>query len=157
MSRRRAGLSTLAIHGDAAPRSVAEPVAPPVYQSSTFVAPFGPADEVLYPRYGNNPNQLRVAERLGPMIAAELRVTVLGHIQRGGSPSNYDRVLAVRYGQAAAELAERGEFGRMVALRGGKITSVSIEEASAGNKRVDPAEQLVSTARAIGVCFGDEA
>ncbi len=100
---------------------------------------------------------MRVAERLGPMIAAELRVTVLGHIQRGGSPSNYDRVLAVRYGQAAAELAERGEFGRMVALRGGKITSVSIEEASAGNKRVDPAEQLVSTARAIGVCFGDEA
>ncbi len=99
---------------------------------------------------------MRVADGLGPMIAAELRVTVLGHIQRGGSPSNYDRVLAVRYGQAAAELVERGEFGRMVALRGGEITSVAIAEASAANKRVDPRGQLVSTARAIGVTFGDE-
>jgi cystathionine beta-lyase/cystathionine gamma-synthase len=71
VSRRRAGLSTLAIHGDAAPRLVAEPVAPQVCQSSTFVAPFGPADEVLYTRYGNNPNQLRLAERLARLEGAE--------------------------------------------------------------------------------------
>jgi 6-phosphofructokinase 1 len=99
---------------------------------------------------------LRVADRLGPMINAEIRVTVLGHIQRGGSPSNYDRVLAARYGAAAAELVERGEFGRMVALRGGEITSVTIEEASSGLKRVDPKSQLVTAARSLGVVFGDE-
>jgi 6-phosphofructokinase 1 len=98
----------------------------------------------------------RVAERLGPMVNAELRVTVLGHIQRGGSPSNFDRVLAMRYGQAAADLVERGEFDRMVALKSGSITSVSLEEAAGSQKRVDPKGQLVSTARAIGVVFGDE-
>jgi 6-phosphofructokinase 1 len=99
---------------------------------------------------------MRVADRLGPMINAEIRVTVLGHIQRGGSPSNYDRVLAARYGAAAAELVERGEFGRMVALRGGEITSVTIEAAASGNKRVDPKSQLVTAARSLGVVFGDE-
>ena len=71
MSRRRTGPSTLAIHGDAAARSVAEPVAAPIVQSSTFVAPFGPADDVLYTRYGNNPNQLRIAERLARLEGAE--------------------------------------------------------------------------------------
>jgi cystathionine beta-lyase/cystathionine gamma-synthase len=76
VSRRRAGLATLAIHGDAAPRPVAEPVAPPVCQSSTFVAPFGPAEEVLYTRYGNNPNQLRLAERLARLEGAEAALFV---------------------------------------------------------------------------------
>lgn len=71
MARRRPGLSTLAIHGDNAPRTVAEPVAPPLVQSSTFVAPFGPADDVLYTRYGNNPNQLRAAERIARLEGAE--------------------------------------------------------------------------------------
>ena len=71
MSRRRAGPSTLAIHGDVMPRRVAEPVAPAIVQSTTFVAPFGPADDVLYTRYGNNPNQLRLAERLARLEGAE--------------------------------------------------------------------------------------
>jgi cystathionine beta-lyase/cystathionine gamma-synthase len=71
VSRRRAGLSTLAIHGDGDARTVAAPVAPPLFQSTTFVAPFGPSDEVLYTRYGNNPNQLRLAERLARLEGAE--------------------------------------------------------------------------------------
>lgn len=76
MSRRRAGSSTIAIHGDASARSVAEPVAAPLVQSSTFVAPFGPQDDVLYTRYGNNPNQLRLAERLARLEGAEAALFV---------------------------------------------------------------------------------
>jgi cystathionine beta-lyase/cystathionine gamma-synthase len=71
---RRAGPSTLAIHGDNAAKPVGEPVAPPVYQSSTFVAAQGPQDDVLYTRYGNNPNQLRVAERLARLEGAEAAI-----------------------------------------------------------------------------------
>ena len=57
MPHRTPGRSTLAIHGDQTARAVREPVSPPIYQSSTFVSPFGAQDEVLYTRYGNNPNQ----------------------------------------------------------------------------------------------------
>jgi len=74
MPRRTPGRSTLAIHGDPAARSAREPVAPPIYQSSTFVSPFGSTDEVLYTRYGNNPNQLRLAERLARLEGAEAAI-----------------------------------------------------------------------------------
>ncbi|MBI2391605.1 MAG: ATP-dependent 6-phosphofructokinase [Deltaproteobacteria bacterium] len=121
--------------------------------------PLGGDASVLEHKAGAMPRLVgagtRVAERLGPMIKAELRVTVLGHIQRGGSPSNFDRILAVRYGQSAADLVAEGRFGHMVALRNGAITSVPIVEASSGVKRVEAGGQLVQTAKAIGVCFGD--
>ncbi len=96
---------------------------------------------------------------IGEMIAKcahrETRVTVLGHIQRGGSPSPFDRVLSTRFGAAAVELIARGEFGNMVCLRGNEIRSVSIAEAIGKMKAVDPNEELVQTARAIGISFGD--
>ncbi len=76
MPRRTPGRSTLAIHGDGATRAAREPVAPPIYQSSTFVSPVGPQDEVLYTRYGNNPNQLRLAERLARLEGAEAAIFV---------------------------------------------------------------------------------
>ena len=76
MARRRFGLSTLAIHGDAEAKSVGEPVSAPVFQSSTFVAPFGPSEDVLYTRYGNNPNQLRIGERLARLEGAESAIFV---------------------------------------------------------------------------------
>jgi len=97
----------------------------------------------------------RVAEGLEDRVDADMRVTVLGHVQRGGSPSSFDRVLATRYGVAAAELVERGEFGKMVALRGGEIVAVDIAEAVAEPKLVDPRSQLVEQARAMGVSFGE--
>ncbi len=74
MKGRRAGPSTVAIHGDGQPKAVGDPVAPPIIQSSTFVAPQGPQDDVLYTRYGNNPNQLRVAERLARLEGAEAAI-----------------------------------------------------------------------------------
>jgi 6-phosphofructokinase 1 len=97
----------------------------------------------------------RLASALEPQLDADMRVTVLGHIQRGGSPSSFDRVLATRYGVAAAELVAKEQFGKMVALRHGEIVTVDIADAVAAPKLVDPSSQLVQQARALGVCFGD--
>ncbi len=74
MPRRTPGRSTLAIHGDLPARAAREPVSPPIYQSSTFVSPVGSTGEVLYSRYGNNPNQLRVGERLARLEGAEAAI-----------------------------------------------------------------------------------
>ncbi len=76
MPRRTPGRSTLAIHGDPTARAAGEPVSAPIYQSSTFVSPFGPSDEVQYTRYGNNPNQLRLAERLARLEGADAAIFV---------------------------------------------------------------------------------
>ncbi len=76
MRPRTAGPSTLAIHGDAPARAANEPVAPPIYQSSTFVSPFASSEEVRYTRYGNNPNQLRLAERLTRLEGADAAIFV---------------------------------------------------------------------------------
>ncbi len=97
----------------------------------------------------------RVATGLSELIDADMRVTVLGHVQRGGRPTTFDRVLATRYGHRAAQLVESGDFGNMTALRNGQIVAVPIAEAVAEPKRVDPNGQLVETARAIGVSFGE--
>ncbi|GAB4199765.1 MAG: 6-phosphofructokinase [Sandaracinaceae bacterium] len=98
----------------------------------------------------------RVAEGLSGLVEADMRVTVLGHVQRGGSPSAFDRILGTRFGHAAAELAAKGQWGQMVALRGNDIVSIPIREAIREPKLVDPDCQLVQTARALGVTFGDE-
>jgi ATP-dependent phosphofructokinase / diphosphate-dependent phosphofructokinase len=98
----------------------------------------------------------RVAEGLSRQIKLELRHAVLGHIQRGGSPSSFDRVLATRYGEQAVHLVARGELGKMVALRNNQIVAVPIAEAVGSTKRIEPGDPLVLTARALGVVFGDE-
>lgn len=85
----------------------------------------------------------------------ETRVTVLGHIQRGGSPSPYDRVLATRLGVAAAQQAIAGNWNVLVRLAGGSVTPVPFSELSGGIRRVPPDSELVHTARAIGISFGE--
>jgi 6-phosphofructokinase 1 len=85
----------------------------------------------------------------------EVRVSVLGHIQRGGSPSPFDRILGTRFGVAAVELIAQGGFGNMVCLRNARIESVNIADAVGQLRTVDPQGELVRTARAIGICFGD--
>ncbi|HJL18412.1 MAG TPA: ATP-dependent 6-phosphofructokinase [Sandaracinaceae bacterium LLY-WYZ-13_1] len=97
----------------------------------------------------------RVAEALSEQLEADLRVTVLGHIQRGGSPSSYDRVLATRYGVAAAELVAKEEFGKMVSLRNGDIVAVDMPSADTPPRLVSPDDQTVQQARDMGVCFGE--
>lgn len=96
-----------------------------------------------------------VGEYLANQCGVDTRVTVLGHLQRGGSPTPFDRLLATRYGAAAVRLAANRGYGRMVALRCGDIVSVTIDEALAVPKRVDVNGDTVRTARAMGICFGD--
>ncbi len=96
-----------------------------------------------------------IAYSLRESLRKEVRVTVLGHVQRGGSPSPFDRILATRFGVRAVDLVARGEFGRMVCLRAGKIESVSLDEAIGVCKTVDPNGDHVRAARAVGITFGD--
>lgn len=97
----------------------------------------------------------RVGDALERLTGMETRVTVLGHLQRGGSPTPYDRILATRYGTAAVRLIREGRFGRMVSLRGTRIESVPLEAAVGQMKRVSPESDLVLSARALGISFGD--
>jgi ATP-dependent phosphofructokinase / diphosphate-dependent phosphofructokinase len=97
----------------------------------------------------------QVAADIQQHIDLEIRVTVLGHIQRGGSPIAFDRILASRFGVMAAELIAKKQFGRMVALRSDDIISVPIRDAVSRPKYVDPHGQMVQTARNLGMSFGD--
>jgi 6-phosphofructokinase 1 len=93
-----------------------------------------------------------IAERLG----VETRVVVLGHVQRGGSPTPFDRILGTRFGIHAVNLIEQGNFGRMVAMRGRAIIDVDIADAVDALNRVDPEGELVRTAEALGIGVGRE-
>lgn len=84
----------------------------------------------------------------------EVRVTVLGHTQRGGSPTPFDRILSSRFGAAAVELIARGESGYMVALRGSAVIPVRLAEACARPKLVPPDCELVQVARTLGISLG---
>lgn len=84
----------------------------------------------------------------------EIRSTILGHVQRGGNASTYDRILSTRYGVAAVELINEGKFGNMVSLKGDKISYESLEDVIGKIKNVDPDGELVKVAKSIGICFG---
>jgi ATP-dependent phosphofructokinase / diphosphate-dependent phosphofructokinase len=111
-------------------------------------------------KYGSLPRSGVVSTVIGDAISTcakkEVRATVLGHIQRGGSPSPFDRILSTRFGVACVDLIAEGGFGKMVALRDSKIRFVDIAEAIGQMKMVDPKGELVSTAKSIGIHFGDE-
>ena len=85
----------------------------------------------------------------------EVRSTVLGHIQRGGITSAYDRILSTRYGVRAAELVKEENFGKMVCLKGLSIEEVTLEEVIGNTKSVELDDQKVRAARQIGISFGD--
>ena len=103
------------------------------------------------------PGQLGIliGDAIHARLKQDVRVTVLGHIQRGGSPSPFDRILATRFGVEAVDLIARGDFGRMVCLRSGEIESVTLDEAVGEVRLVDPKGSMVRTARAVGITFGD--
>ncbi len=121
----------------------------PVGGEPVFIEPPG---EGRYGRLGGIGN--RVGAGLAAMTGKETRVTILGHVQRGGSPTAFDRVLATRFGAEAVRMVERGEFGKMVALRGQDLTAVDIADAVRVPKLVDPDGELVRTAEEIGISFG---
>ncbi|MGA8430812.1 MAG: ATP-dependent 6-phosphofructokinase [Candidatus Sulfotelmatobacter sp.] len=107
-------------------------------------------DEFGHAKLGGVANIL--AREIEKRTGYETRATILGHIQRGGSPSAFDRVLATRYGLGAIDMVHRAEFGRMAALRSNKITSITLKEAISRNRTVDD-----ETIEMVGGLFEDVA
>ena len=95
-----------------------------------------------------------LAELIAERDPAESRVTVLGHLQRGGSPVPFDRVLATRFGVAAVDLARQNRWGELVRLEAGQITSVPLEQATHAPRCVSADNPLLGTARAVGIELG---
>jgi len=110
-------------------------------------------NEGVLPRYGGVGYYL--SDKLTEKTDMEIRTTVLGHVQRGGSPTAFDRILASRFGAAAVDLIASKQFGKMVSLSGKDIVGVGIEEAINRKKYVDPNGQLIDTARKIKIELGD--
>ncbi|MGE4313072.1 MAG: ATP-dependent 6-phosphofructokinase [Pseudobdellovibrionaceae bacterium] len=105
-------------------------------------------------RYGGIGNY--IGAKIAEMTGSETRVTVLGHVQRGSSPTYNDRLLASAFGVKAVDLIAEGKFDRMVAWKDRKVVDVAIEDAIAAYQAVDPDSSLVKTAKALGISFGDE-
>jgi 6-phosphofructokinase 1 len=97
----------------------------------------------------------QVSTALAGLTGKETRSVVLGHLQRGGAPTSFDRVLALRFGGKAVELVKRGEFGTMVAFAPPDIVARRLEDVVGRTKTVPPDFDLITTARAMGVTFGD--
>jgi 6-phosphofructokinase 1 len=100
---------------------------------------------------------------IGPVVSAEIekctgkesRACVLGHLQRGGSPTTFDRALCSIFGATAVELVAAGDFGKMVAFTGPQVDAIKISDAIGKLKTVRPDGNFVRTARALGISFGD--
>ena len=101
-------------------------------------------------------SQMALAEQIEKETDKEVRITVPGHTQRGGTPCSYDRVFATRVGAKAAELILNQEYGYMVAMRDGEITKVPLEEVAGKLKMVDPKADIIKEAKIVGISFGDE-
>ena len=96
-----------------------------------------------------------MAEEIHKRTWKETRCVVLGHLQRGGSPSNMDRALCTAYGAKAVDLVAEKQFGQMVAFTGSKITSVPLSEATGKLRTVPLDGGFVTAARSMGICLGD--
>jgi len=98
---------------------------------------------------------VQVCDALARATGKETRTVVLGHLQRGGAPTSFDRVLATRFGGKAVELIRRGEFDTMVAFDPPDIVARPLEDVVGKTKTVPPDLDLLQTAKALGVTFGD--
>jgi len=96
-----------------------------------------------------------VAEEIERMTGLESRAIVLGHVQRGGTPTPHDRLLATQFGYHAYQLLAAGRFGRLVVQQGGRIDSVPIRDVARKVRTVPKDHLLIQAARALGTCFGD--
>jgi phosphofructokinase-like protein len=96
-----------------------------------------------------------VGAQIERLTGIETRTVVMGHLQRGGSPTPFDRVLATRLGTRAVDLVKNREFGYMVAVRGNALTKVPLQDVAKGTRVVHANDPLIASARAVGTCFGD--
>ncbi|TKG94817.1 6-phosphofructokinase [Puteibacter caeruleilacunae] len=113
------------------------------------------AEGIKVPKKGMTAAQF-VTENIQLFTGIETRETRLGYIQRGGSPSPMDRILATRYGAFAAELIAKGEYGNMVAMKGNKLEAVGLKEVGGKLRLIEPGNNMVRKARNMGISFGDE-
>lgn len=97
-----------------------------------------------------------IAKCITTYTGVEARVTTLGYIQRGGSPTPMDRILATRYGAYATEMIVQGDFGKMVAMQDNKLTSIPLTDVAGKLNLIEEDNSLVSKCRNMGVSFGDE-
>ncbi len=116
---------------------------------------------VIRAKIEHSPDQIRlggvssqVAAQIEGLTNIECRVTVLGHLQRGGSPTAYDRILATRFGVEAVHLVARDAYGKMVALRGNEMASVNIKEVAGRQRIIQPDDSLIQMALSLGVGLG---
>jgi len=96
-----------------------------------------------------------LADTISDCSGAETRVTVLGHLQRGGTPSPLERLIASAFGIAAVDLIAEDKYDRMVTWQQREVMSVPLEDAIAKYRAVEPDSTLVKTARGLGICLGD--
>ncbi|MCE2510246.1 MAG: ATP-dependent 6-phosphofructokinase [Alphaproteobacteria bacterium] len=115
--------------------------------------PVGVKDEAGNVRYGGIGQYL--GERIAEMTGAQTRVTVLGHLQRGGTPTPRDRLIGSVFGVHAVDLIAQGKFGQMVAWQDRRVVEISIPEVLAHRRDVDPQGTIVGTARGLGISLGD--
>jgi ATP-dependent phosphofructokinase / diphosphate-dependent phosphofructokinase len=97
-----------------------------------------------------------ISQNIEKLTGLETRETILGYIQRGGSPSPNDRILATRFGAHAVELITKGKFGHMVASKGEDMTSVPLKDVGSKTRLVPPDFSLITKGRKMGICFGDK-
>lgn len=109
----------------------------------------------------NSPDPIRLggianhlAEQLRSELRSEIRTSILGHIQRGGTPTSYDRNLATAFGAYAATMVARGDFGKMVALQNNSLCAVPLEQVAGKNKLVPLDSPMIAAALAVGTSFG---
>lgn len=104
----------------------------------------------VYPSIG-----YEIADKLKEKMGQEIRVTVPGHTQRGGSPSAYDRVISTQFGVEAAKLIMEKDYGKMVAMQNGKVVGIPLEDIAGKLKVVEPESNIVKEAKLMGISFGD--
>ena len=97
----------------------------------------------------------KIGSEIQELTGQEVRITVPGHTQRGGSPCPYDRVLASRLGAAAAKMIIDKQYGYMVGIRNGEIIRVPLRDVAGKLKMVDPDSSIIKEAKALGIGFGD--
>ena len=144
---------------------VAEGAMPLNGEASTYDTGVGTGIAKNFAGAGN-----KVAKELQELTGLQARCTTLGYIQRGGSPSAYDRVVSTKYGAKAMELALEGKFGVLTVIQNGRLDSVPLEDVVGNNKKLGAIEggteesnvrlvtldhELVKTARDVGICLGD--
>ena len=101
-------------------------------------------------------DSMNMAKRIEEATGMETRATIIGHMQRGGTPCAYDRVLSSRLGTTAALMISKEEYGNMVAIQNHVITSVPLKEIAGKLKTIDPKSDIITEARLLGISFGDD-